>query len=196
MLLDGVLRVAGLGVCGRPWGWLVLALAGCQHSRRDEPQAPPIGVLEPGDGQRTPDVAVVVEGQGRGQLAAPPPVVAGRGQLAAAPPGARLWADRVCVEAAGAGGHRLVVDNDCGCNDGLLCEPGVAGPGRLELGLRLDPDRQPMCDDCFPMVPGRCALPVLSPGQWTVTLAGAPLFELVVDGAGQPGAGCWTRVGR
>lgn len=179
MLLDGVLRVAGVGMRARPWCWLFVVLAGCQHSRRDEQQAPAIGPLPP---SVTADA-----GAPRVVLAAD------RGQLAAPPAGASLWADRVCVEAAGAGGHRLVVDNDCGCNDGLLCAPDVAGPGRLELGLRLDPERQPMCDDCFAMVPGRCPLPVLSPGQWTVTLAGAPLFELAVDGAGQPEAGCWTR---
>ncbi len=70
MLLGGVLRVAGSRVCARFWCWLVVVLAGCKYSRGDAPQAPPIGVLEPSDGQRPADVPPVLEGPDRGQLAA------------------------------------------------------------------------------------------------------------------------------
>jgi hypothetical protein len=95
-----------------------------------------------------------------------------------------VYPTRVCVD-----GAELVFENDCGCNDGLLCTIAGTSSPTLAITLAKDPSRMPMCDDCFAMVPGRCTLPALAAGTWSVTINQQPAFELalpVADGS------CWT----
>jgi len=103
------------------------------------------------------------------------------GRLAADPAG-ELWPTRVCVE-----GNTLVFEHFCGCNDALLCTITAAG-STLAVALRKDPSRTPMCLDCFPMVPARCALPTPA-AAWNVTINGHPAFALPIDRAD---GGCWA----
>jgi hypothetical protein len=181
--------LSGMRVQGS--GWLVVAtvvvLVGCQHSRRGEPGTPPEGVT---GRTLSPLIATPAPVLDAGQT---PGVGPDLGKLAREPKDTRVWPDRLCVEAMPGGGHLFVVEKGCGCNEGLLCAPTVTAAGRLELGLHLDLTRMMECDECFPMVPGRCALPALTAGKWQVSQAGAALFELPVDGAGQPALGCWKR---
>jgi len=95
-----------------------------------------------------------------------------------------VYPTRVCID-----GADLVFENDCGCNDGLLCTVAGATSPTLAITLAKDPSRMPMCDDCFAMVPGRCALPALAVGIWKVTINQQPGFELAVPAAD---GSCWT----
>jgi hypothetical protein len=111
------------------------------------------------------------------------------GVLRPAPDSASFWPTRVCVS-----GPRLVIENDCGCNDAILCRVVGARAPALRLDVRRDPSRPQRCDDCFPMVPGRCDLPPLSPGRWTVELGGAAAFDLDVgEGGALPDGACWEQ---
>ncbi|HTJ41750.1 MAG TPA: hypothetical protein VL463_06620 [Kofleriaceae bacterium] len=94
----------------------------------------------------------------------------------------KLWPWRVCVD-----GHALVFENDCGCNDALLCTLDGVGLKNIAYTLATDPNRMPQCTDCFPMVPARCALPPAK-GWRTVTINNEPAFELPPDA---PDASCW-----
>jgi hypothetical protein len=80
----------------------------------------------------------------------------------------------------------LVVENDCGCNDRLLCEARVHDK-QLELRVWKDPMRMPMCNDCFPMVMAVCDVPPLPAGTIPVVVNGARAFEMTVDASGT----CW-----
>jgi len=100
-----------------------------------------------------------------------------------------LWPTRVCVD-----GADLVFENDCGCNDRILCQVDRVANGTLYISLRKDPERMPMCDDCFAMIAGRCTIP--AGDQWTVAINGHAAFELPVDnhghGADPRDGDCWT----
>ncbi len=110
----------------------------------------------------------------------------------------RVWPSRVCVD-----GNELVFENDCGCNDRLVCQLDRVARATLYVSLETDPTRMRTCDDCFPMIPGRCALPAPSddPAQprrdgldtWTLVIGGQAALELPVDRAGLPPDGsCWA----
>jgi hypothetical protein len=98
----------------------------------------------------------------------------------------------MCVE-----GSDLVFENDCGCNDELICHLDRAEHATLYLSLRKDPTRIPRCRDCFPMIPGRCAIPA-APSDvvgrtWTIVINRQASLELPIDGAGKaPDGSCWT----
>jgi hypothetical protein len=85
---------------------------------------------------------------------------------------------RVCID-----GSTVVFENNCGCNDALVCTVERVANGPARFALRTDPSRPPRCRDCFPMEPARCALP-----------ADAGVRELVVNGAPlvMPATGCWV----
>jgi hypothetical protein len=103
---------------------------------------------------------------------------------------AALYPTRVCID-----GNELVFEHDCGCNDGLLCRVGAVANGAVAVTLTKDPSRPLMCDDCFPMVPGRCALPSLigKGNSIAVAINGQAAFELSLDRDGKPIDGsCWT----
>lgn len=68
-------------------------------------------------------------------------------------PGKRVTPTRVCY-ADGA----LVFEHDCGCNDALACRIDRVDGARVVVSLATDPTRPPQCDDCFAMVPARCAI--------------------------------------
>lgn len=74
--------------------------------------------------------------------------------------GAEPAVDRLCVEKDGT----LVVENDCGCNDALLCSSALIDK-TLKVRVTTDPDRPLRCRACFPMVPGRCAIPAAANGR-------------------------------
>jgi hypothetical protein len=98
----------------------------------------------------------------------PPPASAppAAASVSAAPPDKQQQAvavTQLCVEPDGT----IVVDNDCGCNDALLCTAELAGE-TVSVIVRTDPSRMRTCDDCFRMVPGRCALPVMANGKITI----------------------------
>jgi hypothetical protein len=88
----------------------------------------------------------------------------------ALPAGRPVAADRVCVR-----GGDVVFENDCGCNDGIICTATSVDGAVLHVSLRTDPSRMPMCDDCFAMVPGRCAL---QPGVAAVSIDGGKAIAL------------------
>jgi hypothetical protein len=92
-------------------------------------------------------------------------------------PGRAIAADRVCVR-----GGDVVFENDCGCNDGIVCTATSVDGAILHVSLRADPSRMPMCDDCFPMVPGKCALQA---GIAAVSIDGGPSIALPAAGACQ-----------
>jgi hypothetical protein len=106
------------------------------------------------------------------------------GSLAAPRAATAVYPTRVCVD-----GAELVFENDCGCNDGLLCTIAGATSPTLAITLAKDPSRMPMCDDCFAMVPGRCALPTLAAGTWKVLVNQQPAFDLPIPAAD---GHCWT----
>lgn len=91
------------------------------------------------------------------------------------PPGRPVTADRVCN-----GGHVVRFENDCGCNDAILCTATSVDGAILHVSLRTDPARMPMCDDCFPMVPGACAL---QPGVSAVSIDGGKAIALPAAGS-------------
>lgn len=102
-----------------------------------------------------------------------------------------VYPTRVCID-----GNDLVFENSCGCNDGLLCRVGEVANETVAVTLTLDPSRLSMCDDCFPMVPARCALPSLKGKGDSIAVAinGQAAFTLALDRAGKPIHGsCWTR---
>lgn len=105
--------------------------------------------------------------------------------LAPAPTGTPIvWPDRVCVT-----GGDLVFENRCGCNDALVCAVRGAARGTIVVALATDATRMRACDDCFAMVPGRCALPRgLAAGAWTIEIGGHRAFELTIPAADR----CWT----
>lgn len=96
-----------------------------------------------------------------------------RGVLAAGETGA-LWPDRVRIE-----GGAFVFEADCGCNYILHCTASDATNVAIAITLSVDTSH-PMCDDCFPMTPARCALP---PRHATTMVAinGRAAFELPID---------------
>jgi len=98
----------------------------------------------------------------------------------------------VCVE-----GADLVFENDCGCNDSLVCHLDRAENGTLHVTLSLDSTRPKMCDDCFPMIPARCAMPPMpapQPGAaWTIEINNQTAFVMPLDAQGLPSDGsCWS----
>jgi hypothetical protein len=95
------------------------------------------------------------------------------------------WPSRVCVD-----GTELVFENDCGCNDKLLCQLD-ATTTTLRVTLKLDPKQMKMCDDCFPMIPARCALPPAHTGPSKVEINGQLAFVLDRSAADFDGS-CWT----
>ncbi|HUJ56991.1 MAG TPA: hypothetical protein VLX92_00705 [Kofleriaceae bacterium] len=118
--------------------------------------------------------------------APPPPAAPIHGTLARGT--SSPWPDRVCVR-----GRELVVENDCGCNDALLCRVDLVGASTIALAITLDPHRMPICLDCYPMVPGHCALPRLAPGPHVVTIGPSQAaFTLPIGKDGTaPDGSCW-----
>jgi len=113
------------------------------------------------------------------------------GRLAPAPLGARIWADRVCTQ----GTATLILENNCGCNDALVCAVVRAVDSKLDLDLHTDRKRPKRCDDCFAMVPGRCAIPTpMAPGPWRVSINATYAFTITVARDGSlPKDTCWPR---
>lgn len=93
------------------------------------------------------------------------------------PHGISSLATRLCVEADG----NVVVENECGCNDALLCTATLESAS-VTVHVGKDPARLPMCDDCSPMVPGRCPLPPAATGRVWVHAGDFGLFVDVVGG--------------
>ena len=157
-----------------------LVLAACTRSPRQEAQPK----VAPARGAVAPPGVIDAAVASLGPDAAP----AMTGRLQPMPPQATLWADRACLF-----GSMLKVENDCGCGDAFLCNPTIAGPGKLDLHLRKDTSRLGHCLDCYPWEPGRCMLPKLAPGKWQVQVDGATLLELEVDASGKlPDPMCWS----
>ena len=101
-----------------------------------------------------------------------------------------VYPTRACVD-----GPDLVFENDCGCNDALICKIDRVEWDKttLRLELSLDPTRMHTCDDCFAMVPARCPIPPMpnpKPGAtWTIVIARQAAFELPVDARS---GSCWV----
>jgi hypothetical protein len=91
-----------------------------------------------------------------------------------APAGRPVAAERVCTR-----GGDVVFENDCGCNDAIVCTATSVDGVILHVSLRTDPSRMPMCDDCFPMVPGACTL---QPGVNAVSIDGGAAIPLPAAG--------------
>jgi hypothetical protein len=114
-----------------------------------------------------------------GATDAPPEVTM---KLHAPPAGAATWPTRICVPAP----RTFVVENDCGCNDALVCDVVRTDKRTLDLRVRKDASRPPMCLDCFPMVPARCDLPpnlvpddADAPVTFKVRVNGAPAIDAI-----------------
>lgn len=92
-----------------------------------------------------------------------------------------------------AGRAKLVFENDCGCNEALVCSASFDASARaIRVTLSIDESRGTFCRDCFAMVPGECDVPKLpANAALTLLINDARAISAETDAQAALPARCW-----